>query len=619
MLDRDFMLNRLKSKVMTPGEFNYEVISAPPLMSMFTPDDIRQLNNIATDIIYSTKLKEKYDAIDKIMTNRGFEKMVSGTNRVTYRPLFANNFVVKVAYDSVALQDSIREFYNQNLIKPFCTKVFEVSPCGTLGVFEKVNPVTSRKEYISMAADIYQLLSEFIIGEYIIDDIGTNYFNNIGFRMGFGAVVLDFPYVYKVDGKKLWCNKLDHNNPTGYCNGEIDYDNGFNKLRCKKCGAEYKPYELAKKIEYKNKSDIIVESEERRMKIRLSGGNHKFVKEEIITGDFQSPKKVIKSNKINKIVEKELEKRKQQEEKKEEPVSKEEPETVEEENVKTVNGTEPAKEEKVVKSAIEIDDNIKGKDEDPGYGYEKELAKMLSDINHMYYYSDKSDDEKNTIVKTICDMLESIFAEKMDIAIDLLTRLLRKNTAENIKLLIDNNNNAVNDQIIRSLFESNNYKIHNDVTNVNDDNNDISFDIESSIVDVDTTETISYLDGFITTVSKDIISNIISNESEDDTDEEDSGEADGFDFANAETVAKKDLFPQESKGRVIVIKNDNGTYLTINGKIIAIDHIDNRNINDIAIVPQEWYNDARDAMDHMNKDVSDETEEDSVDEENEEE
>ena len=100
----------------------------------------------------AAQLQEKYKAIDEIMKSRGFVKLVSGTNRVSYAPTFANDFIVKVAYDSVALQDSIREYKNQYLIKPFCTKVFEVSPNGVLGVFERVNPITSREEFLSPAA-----------------------------------------------------------------------------------------------------------------------------------------------------------------------------------------------------------------------------------------------------------------------------------------------------------------------------------------------------------------------------------------------------------------------------------------------------------------------------------
>ena len=60
MQDRDYTLRRMMSKTMTPEEFNYESLWAPPLYSMFTMEDIALLNHYATSTKYSAKLKEKY-------------------------------------------------------------------------------------------------------------------------------------------------------------------------------------------------------------------------------------------------------------------------------------------------------------------------------------------------------------------------------------------------------------------------------------------------------------------------------------------------------------------------------------------------------------------------------
>ena len=50
--------------------------------------------------------------------------------------------------------------------------------------------------------------------------------------------------MYKLDGQKLYCNKIHLNGQV--CDGVIDYDEGFNKLICKKCGQRYYASELAK-------------------------------------------------------------------------------------------------------------------------------------------------------------------------------------------------------------------------------------------------------------------------------------------------------------------------------------------------------------------------------------
>jgi hypothetical protein len=467
-------------------------------------------------------------------------------------------------------------------------------------VFERVNPITNTKEYMSMAADIYKLLSEFIIGQYIIDDIGTEYFQNIGFRNGFGAVVLDFPYVYEVDGKKIWCNKPDYNDPTGYCNGPIDYDMGFNKLVCKKCGAIYKPFELAKKIEYKNQ--FINESEDCTMiKVIRKGGSRGFVNDEVVRGDFKNPITAIKSNKMNKKIEKQL---------------------AEEEKKKTVNGVAAAKEEpkeevpveeeakeeepkKVVKPfSINEDDKGKG---DLGYiADEKDNIESLTQaINNLYYSKDTSDEDRAEIAKNCAVMLEEIFLDNIELTIKMFANILRKKKNlkdEIIKEFLINNSCSINNQFIKLLLASENYYLKSEVKGCGTDDDNIIFNIAASIFKAKSDKPVYTGEDIEAVLGKDKIIEVlgldekdISDETlveEDDEDLYDSVNATGLDLANAIIVSKKDLFSKEKNGKVMVVKNDNGTYLTLNNKVLAIDHIDGRPLQSITVVPNEWYEDA---------------------------
>jgi len=612
MIDRNYTLQRLKSRRTTIEEFNYDNLSAPPILSMFTVEDIQQLNSIATSIRYSAKLKEKYEAIDKIMVSRGFKKLVSGTNRVTYEPVFATNFVVKVAYDSVALNDSIREYHNQFLLKPFCTKVFEVSPCGTLGVFERVNPITSRKEYISMAVDIYKLLSEFIIGKYIIDDIGTNYFNNIGFRYGFGAVVLDFPYVYEVDGKKLWCNKPNHNDPTGYCNGEIDYDLGFNKLECKKCGAIYKPFELAvKKMSYnkENYSPIIENEEDTNMKIRFHGGSlGDGVCQEKVTGEFQNPVNCIISDAIARKAEK---KAKEEEAKKEKEAltvnGVEEPEApvVQEE----IDMTPPEKEEeKEVMSPFSIDENDIGKG-DLGYINEDEdkVTKLLSEIINNYYFEDTKDEDKKKIAKACCEMLKDIFVENIEEVVSMFADVLRKKKNikdEIIKGFLDKNSCSINNQFIKLLLLSEDYQIKVNYQKMFFDNKDdtVGFKFKPSIIKNGVDKPIAVGEDQDIYMPSLELYNIIKDNIDTETEvnpENSSKESEGIKLVDAVVLSRKDIFTSEKNLKCVAIKNDDNTYLTINGSVICIDKIDDVNVEDIEFVSSEWYNNAVETIENI--------------------
>ena len=272
-LTRQALIDRIQSKVTTIEDFNYDKLTAPPLYTLLSQYDIDSLYNIATSVKYSGNPKKKYEAIDSIMRPRGFVKLSAGTNRVTYRHLESTAFVVKVAADAIGIGDNPREFENQFIFKPFVTKVFEVSPCGTVDVCERVQPITSREEFLSAADDIYDVINDWFIGKYIMADIGTKFFMNWGIRtystgkegsVAFGPVLLDFPYVYELDGNKLFCSVVDYNSETGHCGGVIDYDDGFNFLVCTKCGVKYRVKELAKKI--KNNEIKIISNTGREIK-----------------------------------------------------------------------------------------------------------------------------------------------------------------------------------------------------------------------------------------------------------------------------------------------------------------------------------------------------------------
>lgn len=150
--------------------------------------------------------------------------------------------------DKKCLTDNINEFKNQFKFAPCVPKVFEVDPTGTVGLFERVVPIRSREEFLMIAEDVFDMLISKFIGKYVLDDIGTKAFMNYGYREGFGPVLLDFPYAYELDGDKLICSKVTRGH---ICNGVIDYDEGFNKLVCEKCGAEYTATELQAKIKEK--------------------------------------------------------------------------------------------------------------------------------------------------------------------------------------------------------------------------------------------------------------------------------------------------------------------------------------------------------------------------------
>ena len=225
--------------------FDWDGLLHPPIAAYLSQKDIDDLRYIATSPrLGGTSKKKKFKMMDNILNPKGFIRMTAGTNRVIYRCDFDQSFLFKVAIDDVGIRDSPAEYFNQQFLKPFFPKVFDVTPCGTVGMFERVEPILSRHEFSNVAGDIFDLLNRKILGKYVLEDIGTDFFKNWGLRENFGPVLLDFPYLYEVDGNKLVCTNVLPNGTV--CGGLIDYDDGYNTLVCECCHKRYSARSLGK-------------------------------------------------------------------------------------------------------------------------------------------------------------------------------------------------------------------------------------------------------------------------------------------------------------------------------------------------------------------------------------
>ena len=297
------LLTQMRSRRLSEEEFNFETLTVPPLSVLLTPTDLGDLKSLVTSVQYSSKpdLKNKYQK--EILAKRGFKWFHAGTNRNVYKFLEDQSFLIKVVHSRSGLQDNFLEYKNQHYIKPACTKVFEVSQNGIVETVERVEPILSREQFVSIAPYIFDLISTKLIGKYVLSDIGSKYFRNYGLRLGFGPVLLDFPYVYPLDGDKLYCNHIDE--ITGeVCNGSIDYDEGFNELYCSRCGLLYRATDLA---QYEEENKIIIKGGKMKMKVSVYSGG-----KEIWTSKKQTKKieknfiKPIKARKSSFTVEVEV-------------------------------------------------------------------------------------------------------------------------------------------------------------------------------------------------------------------------------------------------------------------------------------------------------------------------
>lgn len=176
------ILDILRMKRSSPMEFNFDNLWIPPMNYYLSPYDIESLRRIATSLKLSSKIELKYKMIDDIMKFRGFKRFSAGTNRVVYSFLEDDRFLVKIAVDKVGMQDNPLEYKNQFLLKPYVTKMFYTSPCGTVGFCERVLPIKSKDEFKEIASDVFDILLNKILGKYVVEDVGTKFFMNWGWE-----------------------------------------------------------------------------------------------------------------------------------------------------------------------------------------------------------------------------------------------------------------------------------------------------------------------------------------------------------------------------------------------------------------------------------------------------
>ena len=642
---RNYILDRLRSKRTSIEEFNYDQLQAPPLSMFLSPFDIQELNAIARSLRYSAKPEIRYQEIDKVMRRRGLVKFAAGTNRVVYRHPEFQDILIKVASDAVGLGDNPAEYRNQFLLKPFVAKCFEISPCGTVGIFERVNPITSREEFLSVADDVFELLNEWIIGKYIVADCGSKFFMNFGVRRGFGIVLLDYPYVYELDGNLLYCRKPDPMSQSGKCDGVIDYDDGYNFLKCTKCGATYKAKELEIKI--KDKELIVEQKGEIKMKIKVSGGSNNVntvvtTGEEFNNSNFKDTKKV--TPKTTKAVEKEATVEckiaKEEEENKNKTII--EKAVIEEASKpinKSVNGVNTG-----IKSAVEISEDIKEKalaekqereeeidtEDTPVMKINRAIRLINEAIGEIDLDSVKND-RINDIIMAIVNNVQSVSVfnslmkgasyvyDEIEDEEEYKAMVLDENLIDLVKssynfkaqvksYSVDENNNLIinYDVNVGLAYERGMFEDPEDYTVALTDSDDSEYEI-----------IINNEDFVPAVVGEENIENLNEdNDGDDDTSDEPLEAYTGMSFYDGAVVDINTIFPSQKSKEIIVAVDSEGNYLTTDGnKIIAIDIIDDKNVNDSSIVSKEWLDSVNDILDGNGADKESVNDEEDVVEE----
>ena len=233
-----------KSVLFTPQSTNYQELFESTTMpingwALLSPDDVNRLYWIATAGSLAGKFEKKRELMDEVMHNRGFKFMAGGTNRMVYKHYEFPSIVAKVPIDKVGMNDNVAEMKNQQYIWPYCAKMLQL--VGHIGFAERLEPILNRYQFNAFLPMIY-LTTLQITGKYILEDIGQKYWKNWAVRRGWGVALCGYPYLFKLDGKKLICRQLMRNGQL--CGGEITFSDGYDYLYCTKCGRMYNAAEL---------------------------------------------------------------------------------------------------------------------------------------------------------------------------------------------------------------------------------------------------------------------------------------------------------------------------------------------------------------------------------------
>lgn len=241
--------NEGKTEKFNPFHFDWNQMIKPPIVNLLHPKSIDDMHSLVEDPKLMNDPVKKYKYMNDILRPMGFRPAASGTNRRAFYCEYDPTIILKIGSDRVGRTDNISEFYSQAILKPFCTKIYDVLPTGVFQLCERAEPMKEEDFKKRWSKEIFDLIMNLLYRGYMLEDVGGNFYKNWAIRLGFGPVIIDFPYVYEVDFSKLKCVYVDPRTHKK-CDGELDYDykKGMSEIICDKCGSRYSAQYLAKNI-----------------------------------------------------------------------------------------------------------------------------------------------------------------------------------------------------------------------------------------------------------------------------------------------------------------------------------------------------------------------------------
>lgn len=238
----------------------------PPLRYYIPEHVLITLYNISCDSKLANNPKKRFEVQNNLLESYGFRPLASGTSRRTFYCVYDPQIIIKLGSDMIGRSDNLSEFILQRVLSPFCPKIFDVDQTGSVMLSERVETMTEN-DYKKWIKEIFAFVESYFQLGYIFEDIGLYSFKNWGLRLGFGPVLLDFPYLYQIDWNKMVCDRID---PITHkkCSGQIgyNYESVMSEIICHKCNVRYSAQYLAKPITGKMMENILLGRKSKMLK-----------------------------------------------------------------------------------------------------------------------------------------------------------------------------------------------------------------------------------------------------------------------------------------------------------------------------------------------------------------
>lgn len=205
------------------------------ILQYFSKTLLEELYRVCTNPVISDnnlKVSAMLELLNKY--NVDYVELGPGTNRLA---VLIDNYVFKIALDKWGMRDNLNEFTVSQELQPYVVKTYETNEL--ISVCEYVTLI-SREEFEEQKDVIRGILS-ILAESYLLGDVGTvsKNFCNWGYRDNGELVILDFAYIYRVQGDELLCSKDQ---------SILEYDENFHNLRCPTCGKKYTFMDVRRKI-----------------------------------------------------------------------------------------------------------------------------------------------------------------------------------------------------------------------------------------------------------------------------------------------------------------------------------------------------------------------------------